>query len=73
MQRPKYEWDKLRTEYITSDLSLKDISDKYGVSQRLVNTKSAEQGWVEQRKKYNAKVVEKAVNKVAAKSSISPS
>ena len=67
MQRPKYDWDKLRTEYITSDLSLKDISDKYGVSQRLVNTKSAEQGWVEQRTKYNAKVVEKAVNKVAAK------
>ena len=67
MQRPKYDWDKLRTEYITTDLSLKDISDKYGVSQRLVNTKSAEQGWVEQRKKYNAKVVEKAVNKVAAK------
>ena len=67
MPRPTYDWDKLRTEYITSDLSLKDISDKYGVSQRLVNTKSAEQGWVEQRKKYNAKVVEKAVNKVAAK------
>lgn len=67
MTRPTYDWDKLRTEYITSDLSLKDISDKYGVSQRLVNTKSAEQGWVDQRKKYNAKVVEKAVNKVAAK------
>ena len=67
MPRSKYDWDKLRTEYITSDLSLKDISDKYGVSQRLVNTKSAEQGWVEQRKEYNAKVVEKAVNKVAAK------
>ena len=67
MQRPKYDWDKLRTEYITSDLSLKDISEKYGVQQRLVNTKSAEQGWVDQRKKYNAKVVEKAVNKVATK------
>ena len=67
MPRSKYDWDKLRTEYITSDLSLKDISDKYGVSQRLVNTKSAEQGWVDQRKNYNAKVVEKAVNKVAAK------
>ena len=67
MPRSKYDWDKLRTEYITSDLSLKDISDKYGVSQRLVNTKSSEQGWVDQRKKYNAKVVEKAVNKVAAK------
>ena len=67
MPRPTYDWDKIRTEYITSDLSLKDISDKYGVSQRLVNTKSAEQGWVDQRKKYNAKVVEKAVNKVAAK------
>ena len=67
MPRPTYDWDKIRTEYITSDLSLKDISDKYGVSQRLVNTKSSEQGWVDQRKEYNAKVVEKAVNKVAAK------
>ena len=67
MPRPTYDWDKIRTEYITSDLSLKDISEKYGVQQRLVNTKSAEQGWVDQRKEYNAKVVEKAVNKVAAK------
>ena len=67
MTRTTYDWDKIRTEYITSDLSLKDISEKYGVQQRLVNTKSAEQGWVDQRKKYNAKVVEKAVNKVATK------
>ena len=67
MPRPTYDRDKIRTEYITSDLSLKDISEKYGVQQRLVNTKSAEQGWVDQRKKYNAKVVEKAVNKVATK------
>ena len=67
MTRPTYDWDKIRTEYITTDLSLKDISKKYGVQQRLVNTKSAEQGWVDQRKKYNAKVVEKAVNKVAPK------
>ena len=67
MPRPTYDWDKIRTEYITSDLSLKDISEKYGVQQRLVNTKSAEQGWVDQRKNYHAKVVEKAVNKVATK------
>ena len=67
MTRPTYDWDKIRTEYITSDLRLKDITEKYGVQQRLVNTKSAEQGWVDQRKKYNAKVVEKAVNKVATK------
>ena len=67
MTRPTYDWDKIRTEYITTDLSLKDITEKYGVQQRLVNTKSAEQGWVDQRKKYNAKVVEKAVNKVATK------
>lgn len=67
MTRPTYDWDKIRTEYITTDLSLKDISEKYGVQQRLVNTKSSEQGWVDQRKKYNAKVVEKAVNKVATK------
>lgn len=67
MTRPTYDWDKIRTEYITTDLSLKDISEKYGVQQRLVNTKSAEQGWVDQRKKYNAKVVERAVNKVATK------
>ena len=38
MPRPTYDWDKIRTEYITSDLSLKDISEKYGGQQRLVNT-----------------------------------
>lgn len=64
---PRYDWDKIKTEYITSDISLKHLAERHGVSPRLVNEKSRLQGWVKQRKEHNAKVVTKATEKVVTK------
>ena len=38
-------WGQLRQEYIHSDLSLKKLSEKYGVSKRQLERRSAREGW----------------------------
>lgn len=62
---PQHDWTKLKTEYVTSDISLRKLAEKYGIRQQTVFKKSKEQGWVEARKKHVAKVGAKAVTKIA--------
>ena len=38
-------WGRIREEYIHSDLSLKKLSEKYGVSKRQLERRSAREGW----------------------------
>ena len=38
-------WGRIREEYIQSDLSLKKLSEKYGVSKRQLVRRSAREGW----------------------------
>ena len=38
-------WQQIREEYIQSDLSLKKLSEKYGVSKRQLERRSAREGW----------------------------
>ena len=38
-------WGRIREEYIQSDLSLKKLSEKYGVSKRQLERRSAREGW----------------------------
>ena len=44
-------WGQLRQEYIHSDLSLKKLSEKYGVSKRQLERRSAREGWSAQRER----------------------
>ena len=38
-------WGRIREEYIQSDLSLRKLSEKYGVSKRQLERRSAREGW----------------------------
>ena len=38
-------WGRIREEYIQSDLSLRKLSEKYGVSKRQPERRSAREGW----------------------------
>lgn len=64
---PRYDWEKIKIEYITTDMSLKQIAEKHGVAPRLVYEKSRANGWVAAKKKHNEKVAKKALNKVVTK------
>lgn len=65
--RQNYDWEKLKTEYVTTNISLKKLADKYGIRVSTVNDKSRHEGWVAAKKSYQSKVVDRAINKAIAK------
>lgn len=67
--RQNYDWDALKTEYVTTKISLREMSAKHGISYRTVAKRSKRDDWVESRKKHFAKVTSKALSKVASKQS----
>lgn len=60
----KVDWEKIKAEYITTDISLRDLADKYGIQAACVYKKSKSQKWVEERKKHKSKVVKDVVQKI---------
>ena len=57
-------WNKIKTEYITTDISYRELSEKYGIPDKQVERKGLDGKWVDLRKEYqgkmSAKVIEKA-------------
>lgn len=58
-------WDKIRAEYITTQAGYRKLAEKWGVSWRTLAERSKREGWREERKKYEARVVKTTVKKVA--------
>lgn len=60
----RIDWKKLKTEYISTDISIREIAEKYSVSVSTVKARSSKEGWVEARKKFRANVDTKTIQKV---------
>lgn len=59
---PKIEnWDEIKTEYITTYASQRELARKYGVSPCTISTMSKREGWVKQREQYHARTIAKSV------------
>lgn len=58
-------WGDIKTEYVTTDASYSDLAKKYGVSKWLVQRHGRE-GWVEERKRYQAEKAAKIEEAVTA-------
>ncbi|MBP3509204.1 hypothetical protein [Oscillibacter sp.] len=58
-------WDKIKAEYITTQAGYRKLAEKWGVSWRTLAERSKREGWREERKKYEARVVKTTVKKVA--------
>ena len=60
------DWNALRTEYVTTDISLPKMHEKHGTSLSALKDRCAKEGWVAAREEYRAevgqRVVQKAVN-----------
>ena len=67
MAQRKIDWDKIKTEYVTTDISQRALADKHKVNLRDLCEHSRKEGWVNQRKKHRAKVAEKTERKLANK------
>lgn len=69
MPRKKYDWDKIRTEYISGDdhTTLEALCSMHGCSIDTIKRRSSKENWVDQRTQYRHRVATKTQQKAAAK------
>ena len=60
-------WDEIKLEYVTSDVSYRDLADKFGVSFSSLSKMAVKGKWAKERKKHRKKVVTKAEQKIVVK------
>jgi len=65
--REWYDWNSIRQEYISTDISTTELAKKHGIRYRTLADKCRNEGWVQQRKDYAARVAERTTEKMAEK------
>lgn len=55
------DWKKIKTEYITSDISYTELSEKYGVPRSTLSRIAGKEKWVELKERTEDKVVTKMI------------
>jgi hypothetical protein len=68
----KPNWKKIAHEYITTDIAMRPLADKYKVSLRTMATRAKQELWTQQRNEYRIKTGVKAVAKNASKVATEP-
>lgn len=58
------DWKTIETEYVTTDISHRELCEKYGICRSTISKKASDDKWTEKRNKHRAKTVSKAVNTV---------
>lgn len=61
----KVDYNKIKIEYITGNISYKDIAKKYGIAPSTLTKKARREGWYKQKVQHNQSIVTKAVRKAA--------
>ena len=62
-------WEKIKTEYITTDISHRKLASKYSVPLSNIQRRSKAENWVDCRSQYKAKVTSKTLEKSANRES----
>lgn len=63
--KPAYDWKKIRDEYLSSGVALRELARKYGMSQATIMRKSKKEGWIAQREHIDSRSMEKTAEKIA--------
>lgn len=61
------DWDAIKQEYISTNISQRELAEKYGVSVSSLGKRCASEGWSELRKKFRKKVEKKTMEKISRK------
>lgn len=61
------DWKTIETEYVTTDISHRQLAEKYGIGRSRLSQYASKEKWKEKRDKHRAKTVAKAVNAVGTK------
>ena len=56
------DWQKIQTEYITSDTSYRKLADKYGIDQATIARKAKKEDWVSKRQHHADKTQAKILD-----------
>ena len=64
---PENDWDLIRTEYISSSISIRELADKYKCSADALEKRCYTQNWTDQRRKISAEVLAKAEAEITAR------
>lgn len=60
-------WNKIKTEYITTDTSYRKLAEKYGVSHVQIGNVGKQENWVELRRQHLDKTFTKTVDAISDK------
>ena len=61
------DWKTIETEYVTTDISHRQLAEKHGIGRSRLSQYASKEKWKEKRDKHRAKTVSKAVNAIGAK------
>ena len=61
------DWQKIKTEYITTDTSYRKLAQKYGVGYSVIGERARLDGWVEQREQFRNETLTKTVDAISTK------
>ena len=61
------DWQKIKTEYITTDTSYRKLAEKYGVHYNAIANKSKQEGWISQRNQHCDKTMTKTLDAISNK------
>lgn len=59
------DWQSLRTEYITTDISYRKLGEKYSLNPTTIAERGKAENWVEERRRYRSKTLAKTLEKSA--------
>ncbi|WP_458397426.1 hypothetical protein [Anaerotignum sp.] len=57
-------WAEVKSEYLTTEISLERIADKYGISRSTIKRRSVKEGWVEEKASRKEEVVNEVIQRV---------
>lgn len=67
MSNRKHDYDQLEREYVSGDMSLRQLAKDHGMTHSLVMTQSTKRKWSEKREQFREQASEKAVTFMADK------
>lgn len=61
------DWTKIKTEYITTQISYRALEKKYGINYRVIADRGKKEGWSQLRSQHQDRTLTKAVDKICEK------
>ncbi|MBQ5670748.1 MAG: hypothetical protein IIV43_00140, partial [Oscillospiraceae bacterium] len=59
------DWESIKSEYVTTNISQKKLAEKYGVSKNAVQYRCAVDRWGDQRRQHRDRVMEKTSQRLS--------